>query len=43
MVFFYSPFLFFAPFLHGKSEKQEKFCRIFVLVVAQKYIFRVYF
>ena len=34
---------FFAPFLHGKSEKQEKFCRIFVLVIVQKYIVRVYF
>ena len=34
---------FFAPFLHGKSEKQEKFCRIFVLENVQKYIVRVYF
>ena len=30
---------FFAPFLHGKSEKQEKFCRIFVLENVQKHTF----
>ena len=29
--------------LHGKSEKQEKFCRIFVLINVQKHIFEVYF
>ena len=32
---------FLRLFLHGKSEKQEKFCRIFVFIIVQKYIFRV--
>ena len=33
----------FSSLLHGKSEKQEKFWRIFVIVFVQKYIVRVYF
>ncbi len=36
-------FCLVKSFLLGKSEKQEKFCRIFVIVIVQKHIFRVYF
>lgn len=42
MIFLFA-LCFFAPFLHGKSEKREKFCRIFMLMLVQKYIIRVYF
>lgn len=39
MPIYFGIIFFFAPFLQIFSEKQEKFCRIFVIVFVQKHKF----